>query len=152
MTDYDEICYHAVTLENVQPQQTQPNGWCLASVCAITCHCEVLGSWVSLRQKPWRWAPVRMSVWCCLQRKLSCCCKCCTAESWSQSASMQPNSSWRTVRTFLFYRHWKTLRSLLIAQWQRRWIYWKINVFSSYYLNRLGSKNFSNSPRNSFDY
>ena len=66
----------------------QPNGWCLASICAITCHCQVLGRWVSLRQKkPWRWAPVRMSVWFCLQRKLSCCCKCCTAKSWSQSAA-----------------------------------------------------------------
>ena len=36
-----------------------------------------------------------------------------------------------TVWTFLFYRHWKTPRSLLIALWQRWWYCWKINVFSS---------------------
>jgi len=43
---------------------------------------QALGCPVSLRQnKPWRWDPVRTSIWSCLWRKLSAARKCCFTKS-----------------------------------------------------------------------
>jgi len=64
----------------------QTNDCCIQWRCAIMCHRDTLGCWVSSRQKPSRWAPVGMSIWSCLW-KLSCYGKYCIAESSSHCAA-----------------------------------------------------------------
>ena len=82
------------TFSHSATASTQPYGCCLQWICEIICHCQLLGSWVSLRQKkPWRWAPVSMSLWGCLRIKLSCCWKYCSAKSCSQWSAMDISTS-----------------------------------------------------------